>query len=410
MTAGSGARAAGVSSAPPRNEDSEASPPPNKGGAATGLQAAGMRAITARAVAFYFRAPIKAFFRGRIDYLGYARAINPHVQAELGWSWRMTTPALLVHAVKAEGWRFIPNQVLPPLMANTFIGAVLYTAYLQTLSNMHDQSSHHIKRAYPPPDISTTLSAGFIAGSIQSLLAAPFDALQVRFRTADILEGKYKTMWHYAGHKLHSIGLRGIFAGFSLSLVKDSFGAAIFFSTFETIKSQAYYSFITKYYGSRTRDTLLEKAEHYTYTNDYSDDRRPVIKPHYAIEPAFLLLAGISASITSQLIQHPLTELQSVHYRRLEALDYQAHDENRPARIMQRYYHAYEETFRQCRKLAKIAGGWRQYLYRDFFMATIRQVPSTSAGLIVFELVRRKYALESEEVTIQREGFEILLT
>src|SRR4051812_37222449 len=40
--------------------------------AATGASAAGVRAFTAQAVAFYFRAPIKAFFRTRVDYLVYA--------------------------------------------------------------------------------------------------------------------------------------------------------------------------------------------------------------------------------------------------------------------------------------------------------------------------------------------------
>ncbi|KAF2009299.1 mitochondrial carrier [Aaosphaeria arxii CBS 175.79] len=388
-----------------RHDGTESSPPSNKGSASTGVQAAGMRAITARAVAFYFRAPMKAFFKGRIDYLGYARAINPHIQAQASWSWRMTTPALLAHAVRTEGWSFIPNQVLPPLLANTFIGAVLYTAYLQSLSSLHIPASHHTKRTYPPPPVATTLTAGFIAGSIQSLLAAPFDALQVRFRTADILDGKYKTIWQYAGHKLQSIGLRGVFAGWTLSLMKDSLGAALFFSTFETIKNQAYYEYITKYYGSRTRDSLIESAR---FTHEERDGR-PVIKPHYALEPSFLLIAGVSASIMQQLVQHPLTELQTVHYRRLEALDHQAHYESRPSRIINRYYHAYEETFRQCKKIAKRQGGWRKYLYRDFFMTTIRQVPSTSAGLIVFELVRRKYAFESEEVVIRREGFEILL-
>lgn len=77
---------------------------------------------------------------------------------------------------------------------------------------------------------------------------------------------------------------------------------------------------------------------------------------------------------------------------------------------MRRYYHAYEETFRQCKKLAQRHGGWRPYLYRDFWMSTIKQMPSTSAGLIVFELVRRKYAFETEEVIISREGAHILLT
>lgn len=285
---------------------------------------------------------------------------------------------------------------------------MLYTAYLQSLNNLHEPTSQQMKRVYPPPPVATTFTAGLIGGAIQSLFASPFDALQVRFRTADILEGRYKTVWHYAGEKLRDIGMRGILAGYTLTLLKDSLGAAVFFSTFETVKSQGYYEFITKYYGSRTRDTLLGSAVLVPGPNE--TDSRPVIKPHYTLEPTFLLLAGISASITSQLIQHPLTELQTVHYRRLEALDYQAHGESRPSRIMQRYYHAYEETFRQCSQLAMREGGWRRYLYRDFFMSTIRQVPSTSAGLIVFELVRRKYAFESEEVTIDREGVRILLS
>lgn len=381
---------------------------PNKA-PATGVQAAGMRAVAARMVAFYFRAPVKAFFRGRIDYMGYARAINPHISTEARWSWRMTTPAVLAHAVRTEGWGFIPNQVLPPLLANTCIGAVLYTAYLHSLSSLHEPSSYQTKRVYPPPSPSTTFTAGLIAGAFQSVVAAPFDALQTRFRTADILDGKYKTMWHYAGHKLRSIGLQGIFAGWGLSLCKDAFGAAMFFSAFETVKSQGYYNFVTWHYGSQTRDSILDTAPLSVHEGS-NYDTRPVIKPHFALEPTFLLLAGVSAGVTSQVIQHPLTEIQDVHYRRLEALDFQAHEESRPGQIMRRYYHAYEQTFVQCKTLAKRAGGWRKYLYKNFWSSTIRQVPSTSAGLIVFELVRRKYSFENdEEITIDRVDKKILL-
>lgn len=35
--------------------------------AATGASAAGVRAVSAQMVAFYFRAPIKAFFRTRVE-------------------------------------------------------------------------------------------------------------------------------------------------------------------------------------------------------------------------------------------------------------------------------------------------------------------------------------------------------
>ncbi|OCK75860.1 putative mitochondrial carrier protein [Lepidopterella palustris CBS 459.81] len=396
MTTASAGRPSNAATRPNRGDEPDLTKKP-QANAATGATAAGMRAVTAQAVAFYFRAPIKAFFRSRIDYMGYARAINPSVQANLGWSWRITTPALLAHAVKTHGWMFLPNQVLPPLLANTVVGAVLYTSYLQALSALHTPSSRSTKRIYPPPPISHTFTAGFIAGSIQSLIAAPLDALQVRFRTSDMLSGKYNSMWHYASHKLHSIGLRGIFAGWTLSLLKDSLGSAIFFSTFEYIKSQSYYAFITRWYGDYSPTTLHE-------------DGKPVIKPNYALEPFFLLLAGIAASLTQQALQHPLNELQNVHYNRLEALDLRAHDEARPRRIMRRYYHAYEKTFEQCWRLARRAGGWRRYLYRGFVMGTVRQVPSTSAGLIVFELVRKKYAFESDEVRIQKDGYDILLT
>lgn len=43
-------------------------------------------------------------------------------------------------------------------------------------------------------------------------------------------------------------------------------------------------------------------------------------------------------------------------------------------------------------------------------MNTIKQVPSTSAGLVIFELVRRRYGSEAEAVKIKKDGYDILLT
>ena len=44
--------------------------------AATAASAAGVRALSTQLIAFYFRAPAKAFFRTRVDYLAYARIIH----------------------------------------------------------------------------------------------------------------------------------------------------------------------------------------------------------------------------------------------------------------------------------------------------------------------------------------------
>jgi hypothetical protein len=48
-------------------EKKEKSKKKRKEHASTGFQAATMRAISARLLTFYFRAPIKAFFRPRIE-------------------------------------------------------------------------------------------------------------------------------------------------------------------------------------------------------------------------------------------------------------------------------------------------------------------------------------------------------
>lgn len=413
-----------------------------KSNAKTGASAAGMRALSAQFVAFYFRAPMKAFLRTRVDYMvrrdigciphlilryvlfailmsanlprsnsnnhqAYARAINPRVQAGSAWGWHTSTPGILAHAVKEYGWGFIPNQILPPLLANVTVGAVLYTAYLQSLAMMHEPSSYSARRAYPPPEPSHTLAAGFVAGSVQSVVAAPLDALQVRFKTHEMLEGQYKNMWHYAAEKLRSIGPQGIFAGWGLSLVKDSIGCAIFFSTFEYMKAQMYYGFLTNYYGKRDALAIFGTQ---TVSNASANNERLVIRPHYLMEPTFLLLAGVGASVAQQAIQYPITKVQDVHYGRLESLDYQAQLEQRKRSMFRLYYRAYEQTYDQCQRQANTFGGWRSWLYRGFVWNTIRQTPSTSAGLIVFEIVRRKYADTSDIVRIEKDGYDVLLT
>lgn len=129
------------------------------------------------------------------------------------------------------------------------------------------------------------------------------------------------------------------------------------------------------------------------------------------MEPTAILLAGVAASIAQQVVQHPLTLVQSVHIGRLEALDYAAKQENPSrGRMFRLYYNAYQTTFDQCARQAGKFGGWRAWLFKDLIMSTLRQLPSTSAGLIVFEIVRRKYASDADVVIINKDGYDILLT
>ncbi|KAL8791184.1 MAG: hypothetical protein Q9213_000141 [Squamulea squamosa] len=330
-----------------------------------------------------------------LNYLAFARAINPRVQANEAWSWHMSSAGLLAHAVRNHGWRFIPNQILPPLLANVGVGAMLYTSYLQTLGRLHGPSAESVKRAYPPPPLDRTFTAGCTAGAIQSVVAAPLDALTVRFRPTDILDGRYKSMWQYGYLKIKEIGIHGVFAGWSLSLIKDALGYGLFFATFEYVKAQSYYAFITRYYGSLSPWKLSE------------DSISRIIRPHYAIEPCFLLVAGIAASIAQQLVQHPISLVQEIHCRSLAAYDKTSKASVSIAQHLRDYSSAYQKTFLDCQARANQLGGWRIWLYGDFLRSTIKQVPSTSAGLIMFELVRRRYSIDAEVARIQKDGQNI---
>ncbi|KAF3172751.1 hypothetical protein TWF788_009344 [Orbilia oligospora] len=203
--------------------------------AVQGASAAGTRAITMQLVSFYFRYPVKAFMRLRIDYMAVARAINPQIQANAAWTVHQSTLGVLAYAVRTHGWRFIPNQVLPPLLANTSMGIILYTSYLQILQHQYAPAGHATKRAYPPPPYWATFTAGAAAGAIQSLFAAPLDAISYRFdvneltkHTSVLPEPSMKlapiSFWAYGRRILREIGWHGVFAGYSLSLVKECCG------------------------------------------------------------------------------------------------------------------------------------------------------------------------------------------
>lgn len=75
-------------------------------------------------------------------------------------------------------------------LTNGSVGAVLYTSYLQILGTVHYPSSQSLKKVYPLPQVLCTFLAGFSAGAIQSVVAAPLDALSVRFKTSQVLSGR----------------------------------------------------------------------------------------------------------------------------------------------------------------------------------------------------------------------------
>lgn len=207
-------------------------------------------------------------------------------------------------------------------------------------------------------------------------------------------------MWQYGRRKLQEIGVRATFAGWRLSLLKDSVGYAAFFATFEYIKAQSYYAFVTWYYGG------LSSFSRSVRRANAGQNNNKTLKPHYAIGPTFLMLAGLSASLVQQVIQHPITVVQQIHHTSLSNSKRSA---NSSSNVLPTTYGAYGRTYRRCVVYARRFGGWRRWLYRGFWLISLKQIPSTSAGLVVFELVRRRYGSETEAVRIHEGDYDILL-
>ncbi|KAK9321103.1 mitochondrial carrier domain-containing protein [Lipomyces orientalis] len=398
-----------------------------------GAATAGTRALLSQLMAFYVRVPIKLFRPTRVDYLLVPRAINPAVAASLPWKFHThSSIALLRHAVKEHGWSFIPNQVLPPLLANSAVGIFLYTTYLTALPlfSEHKVQINNVLSS-TTPDVLTprqTFLAGFIAGGAQSLAAAPVDAIFTRFSVNELLmqaesgEMRHKSLWHYSIEKLRAIGLRGVFAGYTISLTKEALGFACFFSTFESVKQWSY-ARIVRDYGAPIPKYVdaAAKLPAGPKQNQHSTIRE---KPSAALYPATILGAGAAATIALQTVQYPLSRLQNLHLTILESIDFNTlyrHEQIQeqakskgvafPAKytqssrreLLRTYMHTYQEMFRQARALKNMGKhkAWVRWLYKGFARNTLSAVPSSSVGLFVFEIMRVRYMEEVEGADVE---------
>lgn len=261
--------------------------------------------------------------------------------------------------------------------------------------------------------------AGGIAGAVQSLVAAPIDAIVTRFSASELITSQHSTMWSYGIQKLREIGPRGVFAGYLLSLTKESLGFALFFSTFETVKGPWYRTYINFFHNGDSKSA------------------------NKAVYPSFILFAGALSAYAVQAVHYPLGKIQRLYLMRLETLDELAKNTIKPVDIkpshvkntapegsnfytffrqmintnysqlkwsdikskafdfivpphsmFRLYSNAYIHTFSQIQKMvAKDPKGpsYFNWFYGGFFRATLSSLPSTSIGLVVFEIMRLRY-------------------
>ncbi|KAF9430331.1 hypothetical protein BGZ94_007333 [Podila epigama] len=340
---------------------------------------------------------------------------------------RATSIGMISHAIRTQGPGFIYRQVLPPLVMNSFIGSVLYTTYIFTLPIFHPAFTYQKSRTFPPPPFTAVFMAGAIAGAAQSLVAAPMDSLKVKFQVQDLAHGgKHKSMASFAITTLKELGLKTVYRGFALTLIKDSLACGLFFGVFEWVKQQGYYYFIDEMYGIR-EDMALLKATMASDFNAFTAQEKEIDnnmtsqddspsglsstsytappplpdRPYFLLEPTFVLLAGAAAAIAYQAVDYPLEQVKSIFYAKeaelqaqKERLQPKAHTQHLNSSSMRSgtsiSSELYKMTWNECQSQAAKVGGWRRYLFKNFASTAIRAVPAASVGFLVFELMKRK--------------------
>lgn len=356
------------------------------------LSTAGVRAIVYQLQSIMLRTPAKLFRPSRFDYFAVIRARAEQYDNLKDKPYKLrthSTLAMLVKVIRKEGWKLIPDQILPPFIANSVSGMVLYSTYLGITGS-------------ESPSYWDSWKGGFVAGAVQSFVAAPVDAIFTRSSVSEVINGLHQNLWVYGVNKLKEIGLSGVFAGYAFSFVKESLGFAFYFSTFETIKTKFY----NMTYGILVSMRRFKRRWMGWFLNPtvYSpDEERKIILEQKRLtkilKSAFVLFAGASAAFSLLAIQYPISKVQNIHLARLETLDIYNASRNYQRRkpFIKVYYNSYKETYQQIVKMKrKSRQTWGQFAYKGFLRNTITTIPAISVGLLVFEMLRARIVDEDE--------------
>lgn len=145
--------------------------------------------------------------------------LKVHVQSGRG-SALECTKALLKGGTLSTAYRGIGA----PLGGVAAVNAIVFGAYGNT------------RRALPNPDsLATHATAGASAGLLQSFACSPVELVKTRQQLARPGDGMPSGAWSGARHILRTGGIRALYRGLGITIVRDSPALAIYFTSYEAM-------------------------------------------------------------------------------------------------------------------------------------------------------------------------------
>ncbi|KAJ3301260.1 hypothetical protein HDV03_001081 [Kappamyces sp. JEL0829] len=300
--------------------------------------------LTKEFLQYWFRFPVKMF---------RPYAVNPYTvfnemagqQATWSFIWRTS---------RKEGFKLLALNVVPLLLANSFVGAVLFNTYTLSHYLLREQSIN------VPID---AFLSGAIAGATQSFLANPL------YRIQRSLEGNshathrhkgvvslYKAAYLKLPAGLPRLGY--LYKGIQYNLFRDCVGFSLFFGTFENLSQL----------GNRAVARLFDVPRHSLQRETRFEHLAERPRPVAIAQGLVTVFSGGMAGAAYQSFVYPLDQLHlSVKLAK------STHPPSHPnTRLDWAVDHVSRNGFRS--------------LYNGMSTALLKAVPASAIGLFVYEL------------------------
>ncbi|XP_054781409.1 mitochondrial arginine transporter BAC2-like [Prosopis cineraria] len=143
--------------------------------------------------------------------------------------------SLIKDVVSNEGLASLYRGMAAPLAAITFQNAMIFQTYA-VLSRAFDSSVSENS----PPSYRSVALAGLITGALQSTIVSPVELVKIRLQLQR--KGQLKESCEGPLSATRKIwkreGLRGIFRGFSITILRDAPSHGVYFWTYEYMREQ----------------------------------------------------------------------------------------------------------------------------------------------------------------------------
>ncbi|KAJ3104637.1 hypothetical protein HDU97_009028 [Phlyctochytrium planicorne] len=271
---------------------------------------------------WWFRVPVKLF---------RPSAVNPFLifAAIAEQEGRRVSFGFVRNLFKVEGFALISKNMLPLLICNSIIGAVLFNTYSITLEilskevalpsfggDSEEELTYEVKHS--------PFSAGALAGVAQSLLATPLDNVTRRVDPAEVAnrrgEGVFRVMVQTVREAMPTEGgawnkFKFLYHGYPVNVAKDALGFSLFFGMFETTRR------IGKRFVMDVHDTY-SWPKRYIYPTTSTDPKsldnpseEPKSRPSLSLtlgNVAAVVSAGSLAGMSYQLVAYPFERISQI--------------------------------------------------------------------------------------------------